>query len=233
MNSLIASLRGSLIVSCQAEADSPFNATQYITAFAQAAELGGAKAVRIRDVENVRAVRQFVQLPIIGLTKSRYPDGSVLITPTAEEALALQENGASIIAVDGTLRPRGKYRSGADFIQDLKRLGITIVMADIATAEDAVAAEDAGADLVATTLSGYTPETEGKADTPDFELIETLSKMVSIPIIAEGRIWTPDEALHALECGAFAVTVGSAITRPVDIVRRFVSFMEHGISTQT
>ena len=227
---IIESLKGKLIVSCQAEDDSPFNAPHFITAFAQAAERGGAAGVRIRNFENIEPVRKAISLPIIGLTKGTYADGSVLITPRVEDAVTLQTLGADIIAVDGTTRPRPGYTNGGEIIKTMKAEGIRIVMADIATMDDALMAQDAGADLVGTTLSGYTPDTAQKQNDPDYELIENLAKKLPIPVIAEGRIRSPEEAKRALDCGAYAVVVGSAITRPVEIVRRFVDWMERSFS---
>ena len=224
-NGLFESLRGRLIVSCQAESGSPFNSPVFISAFARAAEAGEAAAVRIQDFDNVAMVRSNVRLPIIGLTKSKYPDGSVLITPSIEDALVLQDKGADIIAVDGTRRPRHLFRSGPEMIIRLKQEGIRIVLADVDSLEDAINAEKAGADMVATTLSGYTPETRNRSAKPDFDLVKALYKSCSIPVLAEGRIWTPEEARQALECGAWSVVIGSAITRPVEIVKRFTDVM--------
>ena len=225
---IIASLKGKLIVSCQADEGSPFNGPQFITAFAKAAEMGGAAGVRIRGFENIEPIRKAISLPIMGLTKGSYTDGSVLITPRIEDAVTLQTLGADIIAVDGTTRPRPGYANGGEVIKTMKAQSIRIVMADIATMDDALMAQDAGADLVGTTLSGYTPDTAQNKNGPDYELIEDLAKKLLIPVIAEGRIWTPEEAKRALDCGAYAVVVGSAITRPVEIVRRYVSFIERG-----
>jgi N-acylglucosamine-6-phosphate 2-epimerase len=222
---LIDSLRGRLIVSCQAECGSPFNKPVFISAFARAAEAGEAAAVRIRDFENVSMVRSSVRIPIIGLTKSNYPDGTVLITPSLDDALILQDKGADIIAVDGTRRPRHLFTSGPEMIIRLKQEGIRIVLADVDSVEDAINAEKAGADMVATTLSGYTPETRNRRAKPDFDLVKALYVRCSIPVLAEGHIWMPEEARQALECGAWSVVIGSAITRPVEIVKRFTDAM--------
>lgn len=213
-----------LVVSCQAEEGSPFNAPEFIVAFARAAELGGAVAVRVRDVENVAAVRSHVSIPIIALTKGSYADGSVLITPNESDVARLFDAGADLVALDVTDRvgPDGRHRLEmfcrvrADFRQPL--------MADIATIEEGIKAAEAGADLVGTTLSGYTPSTaKARKDVPDFELIERLAKALPGKVVAEGRIWTPEQAALALRLGAASVVVGTAITRPVDIVRRFAS----------
>ena len=213
-----------LIVSCQAEGDSPFNAAVFIAAFARAAELGGAVGVRVCGLDNIRAVRQAVRLPILGLTKGQYSDGSVLITPEFDEARAILEAGADYVALDATARSRPGAVSGPELAHEVAtRLGARVV-ADISTLQEGLLAAEAGAAFVATTLSGYTPETVARAASgPDFDLVSSLAAAVPGRVIAEGRIWTPEEARAALARGAHAVVVGTAITRPVDIVRRWVS----------
>lgn len=216
-------LNRGLIVSCQAEAGSPFNAPEFIAAFAKAAELGGAVGVRIRDVENVAAVCKAVQLPIIGITKGSYNSGAVLITPSVDDAVKLVEAGADIIALDATNRIRPDGITGLDFLKAVKSTVKVPVVADISDLNEAAAAALAGADFIATTLSGYTKESSILSGEPDFELIKSIASAVKTPIIAEGRIWTPQQAAEAMESGAFAVCVGTAITRTVEIVNRFVS----------
>jgi putative N-acetylmannosamine-6-phosphate epimerase len=218
-----AELRRGLIVSCQAEGDSPFNAPAFIAAFAKAAEMGGAVAVRICGVDNVRAVRAQICLPVIGITKGHYADGSVLITPTLDDVRALVSAGADIVALDATARPRAHGPSGTDMVRDAVALGIAPVMADVSIYDEGTAAAAAGAAFVGTTLSGYTPSTAPLATSePDFDLLSRLARTLPGSLIAEGRIWTPAQARRALELGAHAVVVGTAITRPVDIIRRFV-----------
>lgn len=213
-----------LIVSCQAEEGSPFNAPEFIVAFATAAELGGAVGVRVRGIENVRAVRQAISLPIIGITKGTFPNGNVLITPTLDDAQALVEAGADVVALDATDRLRPSGMSGTGMIRKAKEVLSVPVMADISTFTEGIDAANAGADYVGTTLSGYTPGTRQKnMEQPDLQLVQELAAMLPGQVIAEGRIWTPEQAAAAMEAGAFAVVVGTAITRPVDIVRRFVA----------
>ncbi|MEN9207578.1 MAG: N-acetylmannosamine-6-phosphate 2-epimerase [Gloeomargarita sp. GMQP_bins_120] len=215
-----------LIVSCQAEPGSPFYGEGFIRAFAQAAVLGGAVAVRLCGVENVRAVRPCVSVPIIGLTKSTYPDGRVWITPSLADVQALLQAGATVIAVDATLRQRPHQGvTGPTFVRQIKQQWPQVpVLADVDTLEAGIAAAQEGADYVATTLSGYTAATEGSSqETPDLELIRQLRQRVPRPVIAEGRIRTPEQARQAMAAGAYAVVVGSAITRPVEITRWFVA----------
>lgn len=212
-----------LIVSCQAEGDSPFAAPRFIAAFAKAAELGGAAGVRIAGLDNVRAVRAAVALPIIGLTKGRYPDGSVLITPTVEEAAAIEAAGADIVAVDATARQRPDGLAGEEVVRRLSQRLRAPVLADVSSFEEGLAAARAGAAYVATTLSGYTPATASSSSgAPDLRLVSQLAQALQDKVIAEGRISTPEQAAEALRLGAFAVVVGTAITGPIDIVRRFV-----------
>jgi len=215
-------LKSGLIVSCQAEGDSPFNEPQFIAAFARAADLGGAVGVRVRDAENVRAVADVTDLPIIGLTKGEYASGRVLITPVIDDVRALVDSGADIIAVDATSRQRPNGMSGIEFLRLVKSLVACPVVADISNADEGLAAAEEGADFVATTLSGYVESSVGPKFEADYELIVEISRRIKKPVIAEGRIWSPEQAKKAFASGAYAVCVGSAITRPVDIVRRFV-----------
>lgn len=216
-----------LIVSCQAEEGSPFNEPVFIAAFARAAELGGAVGVRICGVENVAAVRRAVRLPIIGITKSVYPDGSILITPGQDDVEALQAAGADVVAMDATARRRSTGWTGTETLGGAARAVSIPLMADVSTLEEGIAAAAAGAAWVGTTLSGYTPETASNDDDgPDFALVAALAAKIPEAVIAEGRIWTPEEAAEAMRLGAHAVVVGTAITRPVEIVRRFVAALD-------
>lgn len=218
--SLLDSLRGALIVSCQADPGSPFRDSRMIAAFAKAAEIGGARAVRIQSLEDVRAVKDAVQLPIIGLTK-RVMDGfDVYITPTPNEARALVAAGSSIVAFDATRRARP--HSVLELTRAVHDAG-ALAMADCATLEDAREAIAAGVDFVSTTMSGYTPDSPKPMPDPltgvvgvDWDLIESAVKL-GVPVIAEGRISSPADAKRALEIGAHAVVVGTVITRP-DVV---------------
>jgi len=218
----MTTLRRGLIVSCQAEEGSPFNSPQFIAAFAKAAELGGAVGVRVRDPGNVRAVRARTELPIIGLTKGTFDSGGVLITPTVDDVLRLLDAGADLIAVDATIRRRPNGMSGDEFLRLVKSKVPGLLVADVSNLHEGLAAAEAGADFVATTLSGYVEASLPSKYEPDYGLIKEIASRMQTPVIAEGRIWSPQQAWKALSCGAFAVCIGSAITRPVDIVRRFV-----------
>lgn len=225
---MFESLKGGLIVSCQASSDEPFNHPDYIAAFARCAEIGGAVAIRTEGLEKIRAIKACVRLPVIGLVKGLYDDGYVLITPDFSDIVAMIDAGADIIAFDATTRRRPNGRLGHDFLREARTRFTVPVLADISTLEEGLLAAELGADFVATTLSGYTPGTSDQKDSPpDFALITTLSKKISKPVIAEGRIWNDHEAARALASGAFAVCVGSAITRPQLITQRFVDALKN------
>lgn len=221
---VVTSLRGGLIVSCQAAEGTPLHGSHIMAAMARAAEVGGAVGIRADGPSDIRAIRQAVKLPVLGIDKIGRSDTEPYITPTAHAAKEILEAGADIIALDATLRPRMSGLSAADLIGQVKALGVP-VMADISTLEEGIAAAEAGADIVATTMSGYTSYSPA-LDGPDFALIEGLAASVEVPVIAEGKIWTPDQARRALDLGAYAVVVGTAITRPWVVTERFVRALQ-------
>jgi putative N-acetylmannosamine-6-phosphate epimerase/predicted NBD/HSP70 family sugar kinase len=216
-------IRGRLIVSCQATKGEVFHDPQWIARFAAAAVAGGAAAIRANGPADVRAIRGVTRVPIIGIHKVRYHDGEVLITPTFESAKALVEAGADMVALDCTSRGQG---SGAlDRLREIRQRLNVPVLADVAEIAEATAAIEAGADFVLSTLRGYTEETNHVQDfDPDF--IRDLVRASSVPVIAEGRIASPEQAREAVAAGALAVVVGTAITRPSDITRSFSAAIE-------
>jgi N-acylglucosamine-6-phosphate 2-epimerase len=221
---LLEQLRGGLIVSCQAEMGEPLYGSAHMAVMAAAAALGGAVGIRANAPEDIAAIRRMVTLPIIGIYKLDIPGYTVRITPTLESATAVARAGADIIAIDCTSRPHPESFHRDEHIRRIHEQTNLAVMADISTYEEGLAAQVAGADLVATTLSGYTgdsPNVEG----PDFDLLHRLASTLQIPVIAEGRIATPAQAAEAISLGAFAVVVGSAITRPALITASFVKAM--------
>lgn len=193
-----------------------------MAAMARAAADGGAVGVRINGPDDIKAARAATTLPIIGLYKRPYGTSQVTITPTFAEASAIAAAGAAIIALDATRRPRPDGVPLAALIARIRTEIALPVLADVADLTDALAAEDAGAAAVATTLSGYLDPAMPPPDAPDLDLVAVLAARVRVPVIAEGRIKTPAEARAALNRGAFAVVVGTAITNPREITRRFV-----------
>ncbi len=223
----LANMRGGLIVSCQARGDNPLRGSVYMVAMAQAAVMGGAVAIRAEGTEDIREIRASVSVPVIGLLKVDYPDSPVYITPTWRELAAVLDSGAQVVAVDATARPR-PGGLGPDILPAfVERIHSAqrLAMADISTVDEARMAEEAGFDLIATTLSGYTPYSPQQT-APDVHLIEQCVAACQRPIVAEGRIWDPTLAAKALNLGAFAVTVGTAITDPRKITARFVAAMQ-------
>lgn len=223
-SSLISVLRGGLIVSCQALPHEPLYGADIMARMARAAHEGGAVGIRANGPQDVQAIRKAVPLPLIGLFK----DGSegVYITPTMAHARAIVEAGADIIALDATPRPRPNGERLEQIIAGIHALG-RLVMADISTFDEGCAAEAAGADLLSTTLSGYTPYSPQQPQ-PDLNLVRRLIGVVHIPVFAEGRIATPDQLVAAFAAGAYAVVVGGAITRPQSITRTFVDAIGSG-----
>ena len=219
----LASLDKKLVVSCQAPEEDVFRSPDSMVRFAVAAARAGAGGIRANGVEDIRAIRAVISLPVIGIQKSMAEDGRVLITPSLEAARGVVVAGADIVALDCTERGQ---RYGA--LERLRRIRSELkvpVMADIATEEEAAAAVAAGADLVASTMRGYTDETAHIA-VFEPEFIGDLKRRVTVPVIAEGRIWTPEDAVAAVRAGAFAVVVGTAITAPQRIAERFVAAIE-------
>ncbi len=212
-----------LIVSCQAEGDSPFNNPMGVAAFALCAQMGGAAAIRTEGIRNVQEIKRKVALPVIGLIKSSFDDGYVRITGTENDVKELLDAGCDMIAIDGTCRLR-ENMTGPEFIAMVKNKYRVLVMADIATTDEAIACYEAGAHCVSTTLSGYTPGTASlDLHGPDFDLLDSLIKGLGdrLPIFAEGRYNTPELASRAIESGAWAVVAGTAITRPQTITKWF------------
>lgn len=220
----LAALKGALVVSAQAYPGEPMRDPRTMAQVAASAVIGGAKAVRVQGLADIAATRSAVQVPVIGLFKDGH-DG-VFITPTLHHALAVAAAGAHIIALDGTRRPRPDGLSLAETIAGIRERSGATVMADCGSLDDAVAAAAAGADLIGTTLAGYTgerPKTQG----PDLELLEAIiAADLGVPVIAEGRIHTPTQARAALDAGAHAVVVGTAITHPATLTGWFIDALE-------
>lgn len=212
----------SVVVSCQAQRDSPLYGPGPMALMAQAAAAGGAAGIRANGPADVAAISAVVDLPILGINKTGDRDG-VYITPTFDSAAAVVRAGATAVALDGTARPRPDGGSLADLVARIHdELGVP-VMADVDSVDAGRFARAAGADLVGTTLSGYTgdPGSAG-ADGPDLALVKALAGELDCPIVAEGRFWTREEVIAGFDAGAHTVVVGTAVTNPTAITRRLV-----------
>lgn len=234
---VIDRLERGLIVSCQPwndpttgrhYPDDPLHGPAFMSMMAKHAEMGGAVGIRANGTKDIKAIKKVTSLPLIGINKIPLT-GSKLshvryITPTFSSAEEIVRAGADIVAIDATFLPRPGASTVPELIKDIKEKLKVAVMADISVLEEGVEAAKAGADLVATTRSGYTPyslPTEGA----DIELVSTLAKEVVVPVICEGRVRTPEEAVCALKAGAYAVVVGYSITMPRIITGRFVELI--------
>ncbi len=225
---VLEEIRSRLVVSCQAYPGEPMRDPAVMTAVARAVADGGAAAIRAQGIEDLHSIRAAVSLPLIGLVKRG--NESVFITPTCDDCIEVAHTGAEVVALDGTTRPRPDGSTLIECIDAIHDHG-ALAMADCGSVADATASIAAGADCIGTTLAGYTgarPPTDG----PDFDLLQRLVAMSPVPVLAEGRINTPDEAAHALRLGAHAVVVGSAITHPTSITRRFAAAVNDATPAQ-
>ena len=220
-NSPIQALRGRVVVSCQATEGDPLDDLDTLTRIATSVLRGGAGGLRAEGVTRIAAFRRITQLPIIGIIKTYDRNGEVYITPDFRSAKAVSEAGADIIALDCTARRLTAREPWTQLIPRIHSELNRSVLADIATLQDALAAEQAGADAVATTLYGYTTETANQR-TISLPFIQSILTNLTIPVLVEGHITQPDEVRTALNLGATAVVIGSAITRPEIITARFV-----------
>jgi N-acylglucosamine-6-phosphate 2-epimerase len=217
----IVALHRGLIVSCQAPVDSPIHDSTVIAAIAQAVVKRGAVGVRIDTPEHIDAVRKKLDVPIIGLWKQSNMNYEVYITPQFQHAEAIAQAGADIIAIDATRRKRPGEETVATLIARIHDELGKLVLADVDTIEAASLSVEAGADLVSTTLYGSTPETKYLLP-PGFELLAQIEKQLNVPIIFEGGVTSPQMARQALDLGAYAITVGTAITGIDQLVIRFL-----------
>lgn len=222
----LAKINQQLIVSCQALPEEPLHSPFIMGRMAYAAMLGGAKGIRANSVEDIKEIKQTVDLPIIGIIKSDYEGSAVFITPTMKEIDLLAEEGVDIIALDATkrIRPDG-YTISEIFPKIREKYPNQLFMADCSTYEEAEEAYRLGFDCLGTTLSGYTDYTVGTS-LPDLQLIGRLVKDFDIPVIAEGGIWTPEQLKKVFELGVHAAVVGTAITRPMEITKRFMKAIQ-------
>ncbi|MGP9436579.1 N-acetylmannosamine-6-phosphate 2-epimerase [Ewingella sp. AOP8-B2-18] len=227
--SMLAAIKGKLVVSCQALDDEPLHSDFIMSRMALAAMQGGAAGIRANSVVDVQAIRATVTLPVIGIIKRDYPDSEVYITATMQEVDELMTAGPQMIALDATLHRRPGELQLAALVQQIRqKYPSLLLMADIASVEEAVNAESLGFDCIGTTLHGYTPKTAGcKLWQDDFAFLRQVLAQCSAPIIAEGNVDTPEMAARCLTLGAHSVVVGGAITRPQQITQRFTEAINH------
>lgn len=220
---IIENLKNQIIISVQAMPNEPLYKEEALTAMMESVVNGGAKGLRLAGQRDVKNAKKLFDIPIIGLTKpDKLPDNwkeIVYITPTLKEVNELIEADADIIATDATQRPRPK-ESLEEIIKYIKQHN-KLSMADISTFEEGIKARELGFDIISTTLSGYTQNSRQDIKGPDFELLQQLTKELDCPVILEGRIWEPNEVDKAFELGAHSVVIGSAVTRPQLITKRF------------
>lgn len=229
MDDVISKLENKIIVSVQAEGNEPLNKPDHLLAISQSVINGGAGGLRLCGTKNISFISKNIEAPIIGLTKLEPTPinwlDSVYITATMEDLKSLLKTEIDFIAIDGTQRPRADSATLLGQIKLIKQEGKKIVC-DVSTFEEGLNAIKLGVDLISTTLSGYTKETRYKVNEgPDFNLLAELVEEIKLPVIMEGRIWSPSDVKKAFSIGAFAVVIGTAITRPQVITRRFVAAM--------
>lgn len=218
---ILDKIKRGLIVSCQALETEPLHSSYIMGRMAFAAKEGGAVGIRANTVADINEIRKTVDLPVIGIIKAVYEDSSVYITPTMQEVDELMTTGVEIIAIDATDRPRpGGVSLDAFFAQVREKYPDQLFMADCSCFEECVHAEEIGFDLVGTTLCGYTEKTKG-TEIPSYELLEKITARLRVPVIAEGGVWERDQLKKVFTYPVHAAVVGTAITRPREITRRF------------
>ncbi len=225
---MVGEIKKHLIVSCQALEDEPLHSSLIMSRMAVAAMQGGAKGIRANSVKDIEAIKKAVPLPVIGIIKRDYKDSDVYITPTYEDVDHLVQVGCDIIAMDATISTRPGCISLDTFFKKVKeKHPRQLFMADCSTVEEAIYADELGFDFIGTTLVGYTSQSKGdQINADDFKIIRDILKQVKHPVIAEGNIDTPQKAKRVLELGCYSVVVGSIITRPQVITKRFTDVIE-------
>lgn len=228
MDERVKQLEGKLIVSCQARPHEPLHSSFIMGRMALAAREGGASGIRANTKEDIAEIKSQVELPVIGIVKRDYEGSGVYITPTMKEMEELMKVKPEIIAMDATKDERpGGVTLDEFFAQVKERYPDQLLMADCSTVEEAVHADELGFDFIGTTMVGYTKQSRHlKIDENDFEVLREILAKVKHPVIAEGNINTPEKAKRVIELGAFAVVVGSIITRPQLITKSFADVLE-------
>lgn len=220
---ILDQVKGGLIVSCQALKEEPLYSSYIMSRMAYAAMLGGAVGIRANTIPDITEIKKTVDLPVIGIIKEVYGDCDVYISPTMKEIDALVECGVSIIATDATARQRPDGKTLDEFFAEVRaKYPDQLFMADCSSYEEGIHAAEIGFDLIGTTMNGYTDYTKG-VELPNIDLMKRLSESCGKPVIAEGGIWTPDQLKAALDAGVWAAVIGGAITRPMEITKRFTA----------
>ncbi|KRM75266.1 N-acetylmannosamine-6-phosphate 2-epimerase [Secundilactobacillus collinoides] len=224
-NTFLDTVKGHLIISCQALPDEPLHSSFIMARMARAAKMAGAPALRANSVVDIQAIQDETGLPIIGIAKVDYPDSGVYITPTIKEMRAVAATGVPVVAtqVTGQKRPNGDSLTEivSQFRQEFPE---TLLMADTATLDNVREADALGFDIIGTTMHGYTPDTDGmNIAENNFEYLKQVLEIAKHPVIAEGKVDTPEKARKVLDLGVHATVVGSAITRPLEIAKRFMA----------
>lgn len=220
---VFSKIRGGLIVSCQALPSEPLHGSEFMARMAFAAMEGGASGIRANTPEDIIAIKKAVDLPVIGIIKKDYDDSEIYITPTMDEVDKLMPAAPEIIALDATDRKRPGGLTIAELFPEIKKkYANQLFMADCSSFEDARRAQELGFDIAGTTLRSYTRETAG-ASIPDYDMLHQMTTELSIPIIAEGGIWEVGQLQKVYKEKVLSVVIGTAITRPRDITRRFVN----------
>lgn len=217
-------IKGKLIVSCQALEDEPLHSSFIMGRMAKAAMEGGAVAIRAQGVDDILEIKKVTNLPIIGIIKKVYSDSEIYITPTKKEVDLLLSTGCEMIALDATHRERPQKENLFDLVKYIQSKGV-LVMADISTFDEGVNAQNIGANCISTTLAGYTSYSK-QCEGPDLELISKLTKCLKVPVIAEGRINTPQDLKDVYGYNICSAVVGGAITRPKLITEKFVNIIK-------
>ena len=228
---ILDAIHGKMIISCQALPGEPLyledDSVMYL--MERAAKRAGTPAIRTSSIRDVAAIKKETGLPVIGLVKINYPGYDSYITPTMKEVDDLVAVGSDVVALDCTLRKRGDGTTINEFIAQIRqKYPDIILMADISNYEEGINAWKCGVDIVGTTMSGYTDYTS-KKDEPDYELMTRLAADIDIPVIGEGKIHYPDQAVKALQTGIWSIVVGGAITRPLEIAQRFMKAIDEGV----
>ncbi|KRL65596.1 N-acetylmannosamine-6-phosphate 2-epimerase [Companilactobacillus versmoldensis] len=230
-NDFLKKVQGHLIVSCQALAGEPLHSSFIMSRMARAAKQAGSVAIRCNSIVDIQAIQDETHLPIIGLNKVDYDDSPVYITPTMKEMRAVASTGAEVVACDVTGQKRPHDEKLADIVDQMRQeFPDTLLMADTATIENVQEAEQLGFDVIGTTMHGYTPDTDGMnvADN-DFQYLKEVLAATSKPVIAEGKVDTPEKASRCIELGCHAVVVGGAITRPLEIAGKFIKAVNNTV----